>query len=247
MRRLKAVWGLASIVLAFPAAAEELSIVFVERAPYYYTENGVVKGSIIDAAKAIGAKASLDMKFTGAPSKRVIADIESDAAPFCSLNWKRTAEREKIGNFTNPAFPGERMIAAVHKDNEAALRKHGTFKNAAQDPGLRLGTVDKWSFGPYIDGVMAEMKGNLEKATVMPAQNVAKVALGRLSYTLVEEGEVDYLFKTSGEDSSKLATVVFSDLEKLPPAYIWCSRSVPAATLGKINAALAELHPNLGK
>lgn len=237
----------AGVVAVSPASAESLRIAYVERAPYYYTENGEGKGTILDRTRAILAKAGIEGTFASVPSKRVLEDLGQNSAAFCSVNWKKNPDREKIGNFSAPAFPGQVMVAVVKQERVADFRKHPTLKAVTEDASLRLGAIDGWTLGPYIDSLMAAMKGNLDKGTVTTIQNLKKVAGGHLAYTLLEKGEVDYAVKAAGFDEKSLVALEFPDIVVQLPGYFWCSRQVEAGTLGKIDAAIAELYPDMVK
>jgi hypothetical protein len=80
--------GLFGLQMTFPASVrceDTLRMVFREKPPYSYTENGVQKGFLLERTRQIVNKSGLKVAFEVVPAKRIFAEIEANAEALCSF------------------------------------------------------------------------------------------------------------------------------------------------------------------
>jgi len=153
-----------SIFLLF-SSEERLTVSYLERPPYYFTENEKAGGFLIDLSGKIFKKAGIEVEFVEMPPKRIMAEIKRKDNFHCSVGWFKKAERERFAKFSRPIYQNKPIVILTAKKNEALFSKYKTLKEVFSDKSLLLGVMADFSYGEYIDNL-------IEKAS--PQKHVAK-------------------------------------------------------------------------
>lgn len=222
-------------------ADEPLLILYLERPPYYYTDNGTAKGFLLTLTQRALARAGIVARYESRSPKRVLQEIEDDRAAVCSIGWFRNPERERFALFSKEIFRNKPWSVLTHRDTEKAVRGHGSLRELTRDHGLRFGVVAGFSYGPAIDEWIAAMGENVDRTATTTAINVKKVELGRVHYTLIDDVEREQLIQEAGAIAGNLVSASFPDIPPGNSRHLMCSRKVGAATMARIDQAIGSV------
>ncbi|MBL8670203.1 MAG: transporter substrate-binding domain-containing protein [Alphaproteobacteria bacterium] len=232
------------IGVAAPAAADEpLTIAYFERPPLYQTEAGAPSGTLVNLVVRVLRRAAIDARWEALPSNRIVALVQSGGKPICSPGWFKTPERMAFARFTLPIHRGQASVLLVRKGAAAAIAVHPSFAAASSDLRLRLGIVDRFSFGRYIDERILGKQANVTAVTGTQAQLARMVAAGRMDYMIVDPHEIAYLMREAAIEPDGLRTHTFPDLPVGPDRHVMCSAQVDASVLRRMDAAIAAIAP----
>lgn len=127
----------------------------------------------------------------------------------------------------------------------AEFKAIAKFADVAANPQYKMGAVDGFSYGAFFDPLIASMGTRVEKANVTPAQNVAKLAAKRFDFIILDQEEASYLIQQAGLKEGDFEVITFSDIPEGNLRYLWCSKTITAPEMAKINAAVAKLYPEV--
>jgi uncharacterized protein (TIGR02285 family) len=241
----KAVSGLLALVSAFPttSVAEPLLMVYREKPPYSYTDQGVQKGFLLERTKQILGKAGIQSSFEIMPPKRIFAEIEANTREICSFGWYKTPEREKYARFTQPIHKDRPHIVLAAPSSAAAIKRHATLKALFTDKKLTLAVVDGTSYGPELDKLISVFPGTIDRALVSPLQVAQKVTGKRADFMFMDQDDYEYLLATdSSFKNEKLVRINFPDMPPGLLRYILCGQRVSDDVIGKLNAGITKVN-----
>ncbi len=233
-------------LLAMPAFASEspaaspVIVAWREKPPYYYMEDGVEKGFMLEYGKEVFAAAGIDARFVREPQKRIWANFEMRKPNYCSLSWYRLPEREAIAQFSIPVYTDPPHTILVSPAAAAKVQAHASLASLLADPELTLGVVDGVSYGAELDERIARAGNQTMRRTVPTTNMILMLAANRFSYMLADRNDWGHMRAHYKE----LAPVVQYDVPDLPPGlkrYILCSRTMPASTIERLNQAIRSL------
>lgn len=226
--------GCAAAAVAQPA----LTVAWREKAPYYYFEDGVAKGFMLERARQIFSAAGVPARFVNEPQKRIWANFSHGTRNYCSISWYRLPEREAVAQYTIPVHTDQPHGILAVPAVAARIRAHGNLKSLLADRTLTLAVVDGVSYGSELDALIARSENRIMRRTVETAAMFRMVALGRADYLFVDREDWSYLRTRHAE----LQGMVLIDYADMPPGlkrYFVCSRDVPAETMERLNRAIA--------
>ncbi len=224
-------------------AQAPLTVAWREKPPYYYFENGVAKGFMLDRAKQIFAAAGVPVRFVNEPQKRIWANFSHGMQNYCSISWYRLPEREAVAQYSIPMHTDQPHAVMAVPAVAARIKSHPNLKSLLADKGLTLGQVDGVSYGPELDALIARSENRVMKRTVETSAMFRMVAMGRADYMFVDREDWNYLRTKYPE----LQTMVLLDFPDMPPGlkrHIVCSRDVPADIMERLNRAIAARSDN---
>jgi polar amino acid transport system substrate-binding protein len=233
---------LAALAIWAPAAgaAEPLLMLFRDKPPYSYLENGVYKGALLKKTERVLARARIEAKFAVLPPKRIFKEIEDNAAPVCSFGWYKIAEREKYARFSAVLQQDRPHLVLVNAASAKKLRRHKSLKAVMSDPSLTLAVAGGVSYGPELDAMIEKFPGEVDRALIPPVLVAKKVANGRADFMFFDQEDYDYLIEKDPQfRESGMLSVRYPDRPAGLKRYIICSRQVSEDTMRKINAAIA--------
>jgi len=73
--------------MAGALADAPLTVAWREKPPYYYFDNGVAKGFMLERAKQVFAAAGVPARFVNEPQKRIWANFSHGTQNYCSISW----------------------------------------------------------------------------------------------------------------------------------------------------------------
>ncbi len=222
-------------------AADTLTLGYLSRPGFAEMVDGKAAGAFLPIAAEAAAKSGLQVEWQALPQKRLIDQVRQDTPNYCAVGIYKTPERAGFAKFSEPFYRDKRFTIAATKAREADVRAHGTLAALTQDPKLKLGGIDGFSYGVEVDKRIKAMTGNVDLAVVTPDKVLAKLAAGRVDYTLAAPEELDTSIKLSGMNPADLARIAMPDMPDGATRHFMCAKSVDDATVAKLSAGIAAL------
>lgn len=236
--------GLLSATFSPASSAEPLSMVFRDKPPYSYVDNGKQRGFLLERVQQILAAAQVEARYDIIPPKRIFADISANRGEICSFGWYRIPEREAYAKFSLPIHQDKPHVVLAGPRAREAIARHRTLQELMGDSSLMLGVVDGVSYGAEIDALIANFRGPVERALISPLQLARKVSAQRVDFMFIDQEDLEYLAQTNAELSSdSLRRFSYPDLPAGLKRYILCSQKVPDETMKRINQAIGRIVP----
>ncbi len=222
-----AAFALLAGLLASPgagAAERTITIVTVDRVPMAYMENGSLTGLLVDLTREAFRRIGRQVDIKLMPWPRCLADMKDGKADAVVTIFK-TPEREAQFDFSR-----EEML----RQTESLFVRKGTIIHYNGDlralAGKRVGVVYQTSYGPRLDGALADsLFGAVETQRNM-GDLVKMLAHGRIDVVPGDRGRI----------LGAAATIGVSDqIVELPPpvetvpGYLAFSRVNDMGTLGQ--------------
>lgn len=225
-----------------PAGADALLMVFRDKPPYSYVEQGAPKGFLLERTRQILEVAGIDAVFREMPPKRIFLEIQHNAQAICSFGWYRIPEREKYARYSLPIHQDRPHVVLAGPHSAEAVRRHRSLKSLLADGALTLAAVDGVSYGPELDGMISGFPGRIDRGLVSPVQVAKKVAAKRADFMLIDQEDFDHLTASSPEfRAGGLLRIEYPDLPPGLKRYIVCSPLVGPEAMAKIDAAIERL------
>jgi uncharacterized protein (TIGR02285 family) len=219
-------------------AETPLTVAWREKPPYYYfDENKVAKGFMLERAKQVFAAAGVPAVFVNEPQKRIWANFSHGMSNYCSISWYRLPEREAVAQYSVPVHADLPHAVLAVPAVAARIRSHPNLKSLLSDKSLTLAVIDGVSYGPELDALINASQNRIMRRTVETSAMFRMVAVGRADYLFVDREDWNYLRLKFPE----LQSLVLVDFADMPPGlkrYIVCSRDVPAETMERLNRAI---------
>lgn len=229
--------GCLAMAAACSAQGQAITVLWRDKPPHQYLDNGVEKGELLARARMVFRQAGLDARFERVPSKRIWATFQAGARSTCSFGWYRLPEREALTQYSLPFSEDPPQRVLVGPAAEAGVAAHPTLALLFADRRYRAGFVDGVSFGPELDAMIAANSDHIERRTVEPTAMMRMVVAGRYAYTLVDVADFDY-YRQRDPLIRDAALRVFPDAPPGLVRYVVCSKDVPAGVMARINRAI---------
>lgn len=236
--------GLAGLLAPAGAAAAgaTLTMVFRDKPPYSYVENGIQRGFLLERTKRILDRAGVKAQFIDLPPKRIFLEIQNNSEAICSFGWYKIPEREKYAKFSPPIHQDRPHVVLASPRAAAAMSKHHSLKTLIADAALTLAVVDGVSYGPELDEMIRHFPGILDRSLISPIQVAKKLALDRADFMFIDQEDLEFLISSNPELAS--AGLVRLEYPDLPPGlkrYILCSQQVSDRTMARIGRAITRV------
>ena len=219
-------------------AAEPFTLYYNERPPYLVTgaQADKVAGLTADPAAKAVESAGFVPRWTPMPTTRQLVTLREGQAPACAVGWFKNPERELSFKFTKPIYRDKPTVAIVRSDFEARSSK---LAEVFQQPGLRVLVKDKYSYGPWIDSLLARARPQTVSTTEENVQMVRMIAGRRADVMFSSQEEAQYLLTQSSVVASAVKVLRFDDVPQGEKRYLMCSRSVPDETIQRLDKAIS--------
>ena len=218
-------------------AAEPVTLYYNERPPYLVTgsQAGKVTGLTADPAAKAVERAGFVPQWSPMPSTRQLVTMREGNAPACAVGWFRNPEREIAFKFTKPIYRDKPTVVLARSDFEA---RSGKLADVFQQPGLRVLVKDKYSYGPWIDALLARARPQTISTTEENIQMVRMIAGKRADVMFSSQEEAQYLLTQSTVSTSAVKVLRFDDVPQGEKRYLMCSRSVPDEIIERLDKAI---------
>ena len=219
----------------------ELHVVYLERPPYYWTENGQPRGFLLGLTRQILDRAGIPASFSQHPPNRIMEEIRSDRERICSIGWFKTPERETFARFSLPIYRDQSPVLLTTTDKAHLFSRYKTLRSVFADPALVMAQVASFSYGETIDRLQKEIL--VRSLTVSSSQKVLPklILQGRASYMIVAPEEVPTLLRLAEVDADRFTVLTMEDIPAGNLRYLIFSKAVPETDRERIDAAIADL------
>jgi uncharacterized protein (TIGR02285 family) len=219
------------------AASEPLKIYYIEKPPYYYSEDGQPRGFLLERSQAILQTAGIAYRLESRPNKRIQHELQQGDRAACSIGWFKTAERQAWAWFSAPIHRDAPMQVLT---TAPLLQRVGGYADltALLASDLRLGLTDGFSYGALDQALQA---GKPLQIASTPMQLVHMLAAGRIDYTLIDAQELPFIPGMQDLHDAQLHKISLPGIPEGELRYLMCSRKVDKALLERVEAAIEEL------
>ncbi len=230
---------MATQALAPKAWATDFTWLYHNRPPFYVaTASGAPTGQLIEKAVLFFKSAGVTYRWRQSKPKKILDAIRENKEPVCSIGWFRNPDREAYGQFSIP-FHQDKGLVAMHRKGDRRISRHKTFKGLLADASLTMGVQSGYSYGGYIDGLLASetpKTAMIRRSEYFSAMLMReKIDYGVINYQMAET------FAT--ESMGSPVELVISELSDAPPGnerHVFCSRKVDPSVIAKIDAAIRD-------
>lgn len=220
--------------------AQSLDIYYFERPPYYVTEQGAPRGFLLELVGKILADAGIEAQYHSIPPKRILKELEDDRFA-CSVGWFKNHEREKLFKFTRSIYQDKPLVALGMAGNTSRIGRHATLSELFADRGLIIGLIDAFSYGAYVDELLAAQQPRAHKVPNDQSTLPKLIMKGRADYMLVAPEEIEHLLKKSDVSVREFLFFSFADVPMGNVRYMLCSGGVPDALIDRINLSIQKI------
>ncbi|UTW06706.1 substrate-binding periplasmic protein [Pseudomonas benzenivorans] len=235
MRRPSWLW--LSLLPMLATAAQPLPVYYIEKPPYYHSEQGEPTGFLLERARAIFRKAGIAVEFESRPSKRIQMKLALEREAACSIGWFKTEQRSTYAWFSRAIHRDTPMVVLTRTTLAEQVNAYASFTALLKSP-LRLGLIDGFSYGE-LDALLAQASHS--GITAAPTQNVRMLAAGRIDYTLVDERELPFILAEADMRDARLAQLSMPDLPPGQLRYLMCSKEMDRRLRERIDRAISAL------
>ena len=128
----------------------------------------------------------------------------------------------------------------MRADNSHRIN-HPTLAALFADKNLKLGAKLGYSYGSFVDGLMASLSPRTVR-TSQSSDGIVRMLLGRrFEYFISAPEEFDILSERLGIAGEDIISAKLSDVPPGNQRYLMCSKSVSDETIRRINAALEKI------
>ena len=222
------------------AMGEPLTVSYLERPPYYYTQRGKAAGTLIELASEIFNDAGIEISFKPMPPKRIMRIIRGNSAPHCSVGWFKKPEREEFAKFSLPFYRNRPITLLTSADRTSFFASYQTLREVFSDDTLVMATISSFSYGPYIDELIKELPPKIHEIPGERIQLVRLIKKGRASYLLTAPEETEMLVKSAGFSQSAFVSIPLKDIPVGNKRYLMCSKKVSDKVIERFNRSLLQ-------
>jgi polar amino acid transport system substrate-binding protein len=242
MFRLFCVW-LAGIVFASAALAGEpdFVVLYRDKPPYFYTQDGQPKGFLLERTIEIFKRAGLQAKFEEAPVKRITMLIQSSPTPVCSPGWYKLPDREEYARFSQEIHEDKPHLVLAGAHAAEKMRAAKSLRGVLENPQLKVGKVSGVSYGADLDAMMAGAAQVPMDSTVSPLGMAKMIKAGRADYMFIDEEDYKYLNVQGDVDAQGMVPIRFNDMPAGLKRYIMCSKSVSLQSMAQLDRAITRV------
>lgn len=238
VRLVRMPWLGLLLLAAQVVAAQPLTVYYNERPPYAVTQpDGQVHGLTATPAAQALRSAGIEFRWTALPATRQIATIRDGREPACALGWFRNPGREAFARFSKPLYQDRPTVALAAAGSAFAGRR---LSEVLATPALVVLVKDHFSYGSYVDALLARIKPIVMSTTVENVQMVQMIARGRADLMFTAEEEAASLLDQAGPEVRHLQVLRFPDMPPGERRHLMCSRAVPAQLMQRLDEALHE-------
>lgn len=221
-------------------ASEPMKVYYFPRPPYYIVNaDGSVSGLITDVVKKVFDDAGVKYTFIEAPSRRVEESLKLGENA-CGIGWFKRPDREEFAVFSDPIYQDKKQNIIILTSKRNSLPANPTLEQILKSP-LKLGVIDGFSYGSWVDDAIKKFNPSIEKANVDQTRFLLMNSNARFDYGFISQEEGEYSLNSDRNLSSKLSLVPISDAPSGNYRYIMYSKGVNNELIRKVNASIKKI------
>lgn len=214
-----------------------LQLYFNERPPYMTSVGSEVHGVVADVVNRVLQHAAIHYQWRQWPTNRHLLMLEHSQECGCAVGWFQLPERLPFAQFSRPLYRDGATVAVVRADFQEPAKAE--FRYWLQQPGLRVLTKQRYSYGPYLDQLLASSSAQRLTSTEETADMLQHVLLNKADLIFLAADEANWQLTHRFADQP-LRVVQFTDAPAPQTRHLMCNYAVPAPLLQRINAELPE-------
>ena len=232
--------GLGFALLASRLAASEPVQVTVLYDPVYTQSDGEIAGPIASPAMRIFTDAGISVTWVPVPASRAMALIRANSEADCTPGWYKTPERAAYARFTLPIHIDKALLGLVRADYRTPDSIDA--KDLLARPRLHLGVKQGYSYGPFLDELIAKMPArNVSTLTGSIPAMVKMVHSRYIDMMIVMDEEAESFILQAGYEMKDFRLIAFPDAPQNIGNAIMCSEKVPPEIIDRLDAAIRNL------
>jgi polar amino acid transport system substrate-binding protein len=232
--------SLLALCLLIPVVArseEPVTLLYNDRPPYLVSQaDGSATGLTATPAANAFKAAGIPFTWSRLPTNRQLSVVKELPGMHCAIGWFRKPEREEFARFTKAIYQDKPTVALANA--QFSVREGSTLANVLAAKGVRVLVKDQFSYGDYIDGLLASVRPNVISTTAENVQMVRMIQIGRADLMFVAEEEANYFISQAGLGLNDIHVLRFADMPKGEKRHIMCSRNVPDDIISRLNKAI---------
>ncbi|OZG71665.1 hypothetical protein BTA51_19975 [Hahella sp. CCB-MM4] len=222
-------------------ADNRIAIHYHERPPYMTTvEDGIVVGLTATPATIAFQSAGIPHRWILTPSSRQLEIIKRNQGRHCSIGWFKNREREAYAKYSKPIYRDKPTIGLALASNSKMNSGH-SIEETLRDKSLRLLVKSGYSYGTYIDKLIAEVQPEVLEVTVENINMLLMLNVDRADYFFIAEDEAEGLINASGFTVRDYKYIHFSDAPPGDNRYIICSQQVEDGVISQLNQWIPDI------
>lgn len=236
-RSVKKFLALCLLIPAVVRSEEPVILLYNDRPPYMVSQpdSSAVGLTATPAANAFKA-AGIPFTWTKMPTNRQLALVKDIPGMYCAIGWFRKPEREEFARFTKAIYQDKPTVALTNA--QFHVRDGNALANVLAMKGVRVLVKDQFSYGTYIDGLLANVRPTIISTTAENVQMVQMIQANRADLMFVAEEEANYFIAQAGFGMHDIRVLRFADMPKGERRHIMCSRNVPEDVIARLNKAI---------
>ncbi len=232
------------IFLLFPnisSWADELTVLYFKRPPYYNTTDNKVEGLLIELSKKIFKLADIQPVFIENPPARIMATIKNNKKKVCSIGWFKNEERESFAKFSSPIYQNKPLAILTSVSKQNLFDKHTSIKDVFADRSLILSMINSFSYGKLMDEWINNYAPRSHKIYGNQSLLPRLIISNRASYMLIAPEEIDMMLENAKLDRNLFASISKPDIPQGNKRYLIFSKRIEDKIIIRINNAIKEL------
>lgn len=222
---------------AFSLAQETVALLYNHRPPYIVSQpDGSATGLTATPAANAFKAAGIPVEWKKMPTNRQIAAIKENVGNDCAIGWFKNPEREQFAKFTNPIYRDKPTVLLANRQFTVSAKE--TLRNLLGRRDIHVLVKERFSYGPYIDGLLAELKPLTVSTTGENIQMLEMIRAHRADFMFVAEEEASYLVEQAGFSSGDFKMIRPEDVPAGEKRYLICSKRVDDRIIMRLNAAI---------
>jgi uncharacterized protein (TIGR02285 family) len=218
-------------------ADDKITVHYNERPPYLKSmpdgsPGGLTGTPAVEAFK----KAGIAVSWAKTPTSRQLDLLEKNEGKDCAVGWFKNPKRESFAKFTKAIYRDKPWVAVANSG--FAIKPGAKLEELLSDKKTRLLVKDGFSYGSFIDGLLARTKPTTTKTTGESPQMVQMIKADRADLMLASQEEAAFFIESAGLSAKEMKTVSFPDVPEGEKRYIMCSKKVGDDVIAKLNKAI---------
>ena len=219
--------------------SDALTVSYIERPPYYYTDQRRATGFLLEKVRKIFLDAGIAVTFQVRPPNRVIHEIKR-GGDNCSVGWFKTLEREQFAKFSLPIYRNSPIVILTVKQQQHRFSPYRSLGEVFADQTLVMASIGAFSYGAYIDQLIEATSPRLQRISTRQTILPKLILSGRANYMLVAPEEIETLLDSADLNPKDFVAIKMSDIPDGNRRYIICSKEVSDNIIGKLNFSIKE-------
>jgi polar amino acid transport system substrate-binding protein len=226
-----------ALVPAFAVAEDAIMLAYNDRPPYIVAlPDGSAAGLTATPAATAFKVAGVPVVWKKVPTNRQLAELREGAGKSCAIGWFKNPEREQFFKFTKPIYRDRPTVLIAN--SHFPVQPGDTLQGILSRRDVHVLVKDKFSYGGYIDGLLAAQKPQTVVTTNENLQMLEMIRLRRADFMFAAEEEARYLIEQSGFNTRDFRVLRLPDVPPGEKRYIICSKLVDDETIARLNAAI---------